>query len=362
MFRKTPRITYVSSTINLQSTSLPLSSSAANSTKLISDKTRRFAIFSSSIHSKLRSYIFYTPITAAAWQRIGYEVIVVFAGDFTNNSNASLSPQLNLSRRFLQRLGVHTVNFQCEISYSIKMSQIIRIFGGFLPDTIINDTDYIITTDSDIIPIREQDYLLKQNTDGFIYNAFCCGTYQRRQKSYQMYPMSHICLSKKLWRDLFIQSIQRNEIFNTNLSSLKTILLSDKASFSFDTVSLYTRQEFGQLYDSNMTKGDSAWYMDQTYSSMLLNDYCEKYPNIKIDKRYKQSTRLDSNLPSYMWDQSRLKQFGDAHVVHDEIFLPFRWILFRNLLLFLFNSSLTSDFDLYHKQFILSMRDKPIEQ
>ena len=110
--------------MNIQSSQASSSSSPPppiNDPKPLSNKFRRFAIFSSSIHSKLRSYIFYALITAAAWYRIGYEVIVVFAGDFTNNSNASLSPQLNLSRTFLQRLGVHVLDFQCDMAYSIKI-------------------------------------------------------------------------------------------------------------------------------------------------------------------------------------------------------------------------------------------------
>src|SRR5207248_2770176 len=124
-------------------------------------------------------------------------------------------PQLNLTRTFLQQLGVHIINFQCDKSYSIKISQLVRIFSGYLSDKIINDTDYIITTDSDIIPIREQDYQLKENTTGFIYNAYCCGSFKRREKTYQMYPMSHICLTKKIWRDLFLKSIQRQELLKS---------------------------------------------------------------------------------------------------------------------------------------------------
>ena len=331
--------------------------SSPQSTKSIPNKPRRFALFSSSVHSKLRSYIFYTPIAAAAWQRIGYDVIVVFVGDFTTNSNASLSPQLNLSRTFLQRLGVRIIDFQCNQSYSIKMSQIVRIFAGFLPDEFVDDRDHIITTDSDIIPMKQEDYQFNEKTDGFIYNAHCCGTFERRGKTYQMYPLSHICLSKYIWRDLFLDSIQRKELLDSNISSRNSLLLSNKAPFSFDTISLYTRQEFRQLYDSNMTKGDSAWYMDQIYSSMLINDYCEKHSNIKIDKRYKVSSRLNPDAAYHVWYPQRLKQFGDAHIIHDEIFDSYRWSSFRNLLGFLFNSSLTNDFILYYQQFLITLRE-----
>ncbi len=333
----------------------------SNETKLLSNKSRRFAVFSTSIHSKLRSYIFYTPITAAAWQRLGYEVIVIFVGDFTSNTSQLVQTQLNLTETFLQRLNVHIIYFQCDKSYSIKISQLVRIFVGYLSETIVNDWDYILTTDSDIIPIREDDYQLKENTTGFIYNAFCCGSFQRRNKTYRMYPMSHICLPKKIWRELFLQSIQRQELLKMNLSSNNTILLSDKAPFSFQTISLYTRHEFKNIYDSDMKKGDPAWYMDQIYSSMLINDYSVKYSQIKIDKRHKQSLRLDPNLPNHMWEKYRLSQYGDAHIIHDEIFDSYRWGIFRKLLAFLFDASLANDFDYYYKQFTLTLMEKPDE-
>ncbi|CAF3454860.1 unnamed protein product [Rotaria sp. Silwood1] len=345
-------------TVNFSSTYT--SSPSLISTQQSTDNIRKFAVFASSIHSELRSYIFYTPITAAAWQRIGYDVIVIFVGDFTtNNNDRSLSKQLNITRTLLKRLDVHVIDFQCNSSYSIKISQLVRIFTGFLSDSIIKDTDYIITTDSDIIPMRKDDYILKNNRDGFIYNAFCCGTFTRRGKVYKMYPMSHIYLSKQLWRNLFLESIQRKELLNSNLSSLNTILLSDNAPFSFDTISLYTRHEFGQIYDSNMKKGDSAWYMDQVYSSMLLDDYCEKHPNIIIDKFHKTSMRLDPDLSQQFWQPQSFKRFGDAHIIHDEIFDSHRWASFKNLLFYMFNSSLANDFDLYYKEFILTLRNKP---
>ncbi|CAF3259996.1 unnamed protein product [Rotaria sp. Silwood2] len=108
-----------------------------------------------------------------------------------------------------------------------------------------------------------------------------------------------------------------------------------------------------------MAKGDAAWYMDQVYCSMLLNDYCEKHSNIKIDKLYKTSSRLDPGLSQQFWHPQRFKEFGDAHTTHDDIFDSYNWGSFRNLLFFMFNSSLANDFDLYYKQFLLTLRDKP---
>lgn len=325
-----------------------------------SNKTRRFAIFSSSIHSKLRSYIFYTPITAAAWQRLGYEVIVVFVGDWLSltTNDATILSQLNLTERFLQRLNVHILHFQSDKAHSIKLSQLVRIFSGYLPDEMVHDRDYIITSDSDIIPMSSGDYQIAEKSPGFIYNAFCCGSFQRRNQTYQMYPLSHICLKKSLWRDLFLQSIQRQELLKSDPNQQ---LLSDKAPYSFELISLYTRHEFPRLYDSNMTKGDAAWYMDQIYISMLINDYLVKNSTIQIDKRQKRSSRLDPGLPLQAWESMRFRGYGDAHIIHDEIFDSFRWSPFKRLLTFLFDQRLVEDFDVYYKQFSLTLDDKPDE-
>lgn len=147
---------------------------------------RRFAIFACSIHATTLAYSFYAPITAAAWKRVGYETIVVFTGDFTI-SNA-LSHRLNLTRAYLKRIGAYIVDVQCNKSYAVKISQLVRVFSGFLPDTIVRDNDDIITGDSDLMPLRISDYQPTNKTDGFIFNAFCCGSFQRRGRSYRMFP------------------------------------------------------------------------------------------------------------------------------------------------------------------------------
>ena len=340
--------------------SSPISSTSTTS---ISNKTRRFVIFSSSIHSKLRSYIFYTPITAAAWQRLGYEVIVIFIGDWLSlkTIDSSILSQLNLTERFLQRLNVHIIHFQSDKAHSIKLSQLVRIFSGYLPDGIVRDHDYILTSDSDIIPLRADDYQIGENSIGFIYNAFCCGSFQRRNQTYQMYPLSHICLRKRIWRDLFLRSIQREELLISDVANVNQQLLSDKPSLSFELISLYTRHEFPHLYDSNMTKGDAAWYMDQVYISMLIHDYFTKNSNIQLDKRRKNSVRLDPRLSLQAWEPARFKEYGDAHIIHDEIFDSYRWSPFKRLLDFLFDQNLANDFDFYYKQFTLTLHDKPDE-
>jgi hypothetical protein len=149
-------------------------------------QNRRFAIFACSIHATTLAYTFYTPLTAASWKRIGYETIAVFVGDFLKPN--VLTARLNLSRNYLKHVGAHIVDLQCNESYSIKLSQLVRVFSGFLPDDIVEDEDNILTGDSDLMPLKAGEYQPTPGTHGFIFNAFCCGQFQRRGRSYTMFP------------------------------------------------------------------------------------------------------------------------------------------------------------------------------
>jgi hypothetical protein len=152
-------------------------------------QNRRFAIFSCSIHSTILAYTFYTPLTAASWKRIGYEAIVFFVGDFLKPN--VLTARLNLSRNYLKHVGAHIVDLQCNESYSIKSSQLVRVFSGFLPDDIVQDEDIILTGDSDLMPLNASEYQPTPGTHGFIFNAFCCDPFQRRGRTYKMFPSNY---------------------------------------------------------------------------------------------------------------------------------------------------------------------------
>jgi hypothetical protein len=162
------------------------SSHKINSFILPPSQNRRFAIFACSIHASTLAYTFYTPITAASWKRIGYEAIVVFVGDFLKPN--VLTPRLNLSRNYLKHVGAHIVDVQCNESYSIKLSQLVRVFSGFLPSNLVQDEDIILTSDSDLMPLKQSEYQPTPGTDGFIFNAFCCGPFYRRGRNYTMFP------------------------------------------------------------------------------------------------------------------------------------------------------------------------------
>ena len=99
-----------------------------------------------------------------------------------------LNTRLNLSRTYLNHVGANIIDIQCNSSYAIKLSQLVRVFAGFLPDSIVHDDDDILTGDSDLMPLKASEYQPTNGTDGFIFNAFCCGSFKRRGRSYRMFP------------------------------------------------------------------------------------------------------------------------------------------------------------------------------
>ncbi|CAF4664553.1 unnamed protein product [Rotaria socialis] len=148
-----------------------------------------------------------------------------------------------------------------------------------------------------------------------------------------------------------MESKQRTELL-VNATARTQQLLSKDAPFSFDTVSIYGRHEFRDIYDKPMTKGDSSWYMDQVLCSMLLTDYREKNKNLKISERGR-PMRLDRVAGIGYWNRDAFSQFGDAHLIHDTILEEHNWKIFNKLLKALFNESLVNMFNDYHRQYMI---------
>jgi hypothetical protein len=164
--------------------------------------------------------------------------------------------------------------------------------------------------------------------------------------------VGHVFLQKKAWRAIVMESQQRKELL-VNATKQTQDLLSENAPLSFEMITLYGRQEFKEVYDQRMDKGDAAWYMDQILCSMLLIDYREKHPNFTISERGR-ADRLDRAHGMGFWDRDNFDSFGDAHLKHDEILETGNWRIFNRLLKALFNETLVTLFNDYHKQYMIA--------
>ena len=161
--------------------------------------------------------------------------------------------------------------------------------------------------------------------------------------------MGHIYLKKKAWRAIVIESKQRSEL----LLSTNSSLLNENVELSFDLISLYSRHEFREVYDSKMVKGDAAWHMDQILCSMLLTDYRENHTAFKVDERGR-GERLDRADSLETWNRDKFDQFGDAHLYHDMILEKQNWMIFTKLLKYLFDSKLVNLFNDYYQQYAIA--------
>ena len=156
---------------------------------------------------------------------------------------------------------------------------------------------------------------------------------------------------------MVMESQQRTELLrNTNNS-----LTSGNASISFDLISLYARQEFKDLYDHNMEKGDSSWYMDQVLCSMLLMDYRTNHTTFKVHERGR-APRLDRSSGIAYWNRDSFDGFGDAHLIHDAILLKPNWIVFNKLLRSIFNETTVELLIDYYRQYIIAGTTSPTER
>ena len=161
--------------------------------------------------------------------------------------------------------------------------------------------------------------------------------------------MGHIALPKRTWRDLILESDQRAELLKLNASNPN---LNADAKLSFDLIQLYGRHEFSTVFDQKMTKGDSSWYMDQVLCSMLISDYRRKFSNYSLDERGI-GQRLDRVAGYGFWNRDKFDEFGDAHLMHDDVLQEANWKIFRKLLHALFNET-SEMFNDYYMQFRLS--------
>ena len=267
---------------------------------------KQYAFASCSIHSSSEAYCFYTPLIALAWRRLGYEAIIILTGDFTK-PNRTNSAVIQLSVEYVHKFGGKVLEFQCPENYSLKISQIIRVFIGFLPLNYINDDDYLIISDSDLVPIRLEQYLKAAGfPDGFIVNRFCCGEFTHRNRTYRMIPMGHLYMKKYLWREMILRSVIHKELMNISTnpdqistqsyeynfikdyskSDLMSLILDKNKTITFDIISLYLRHEFRAVYDQNMAIGDAAWAMDQRLITVFLFDYTNRTTDGKKVKIY----------------------------------------------------------------------------
>lgn len=284
-------------------------------------------------------YFFYLPFIVEAWKLIEYKSIIFIVSSYADNLD-SLEKILLLNNtlfakciEYLKKQETNLIVIKTERNYGKITAMISRLFAGVLKN--IDDDDYVITSDSDLIPIRKSYYLIKKKDGITILNGFCCGFIIHKGKKYDMYPMGHIGMKKKIWRDIM------------NLDS-ETIINSS----SIIQLVRYNLEDKIVKKDNKILNGDLTWYADQTIVSIKISKYVndEKkanlvkigYKGIRFDRKYS-----DIKLLEYLFKNYSL--ITDFHTFQFDSFK--RWDVTNELLKRLFFKEKYLELYEYYKEF-----------
>ncbi|KZS02830.1 Uncharacterized protein APZ42_034585 [Daphnia magna] len=248
-------------------------------------------------------YAFNLPLTALAWERIGFRSIVLIIGSRCEWEN---DPALSFILSHLEARRVSIIFIASSLEQRPKLSQTARAFAVNLPGFPGNDNDYLITSDSDLWPLRREHYIPRPNMDVILVHSRCCGFFLMNNKSYPMYPMSNIGATVSTWR----------QVMNDNHS----------IAYDAETILNYLENVFGEMSRGPLIVGKETWYMDQRMTSIRLTEWMGKYGNSSV---YRVSDDGFSRLDRNHWDVANMSQENftlkfDTHLPV-KIYLPVNW-------------------------------------
>jgi hypothetical protein len=263
-------------------------------------ETNKFVVISTTFDD---NYTLYIPMIVYAWRRIHIEpiLIIIYADDYEYNKTNVSSSSKEIVNFIENKLNVKCLSLKVKKNFSKVISQVIRIFIGHLPNTI-NDNAFVMTSDSDLAPLNFKYYHvnpIKMNSTITIWNAFCCGNFKHvNEKTYQMFPMGHIGMTKRLWRQVVF-----SKQFNTSDFKLDG-----------DSVMNMIFQVFGKNFTQDKRKSGVAWYSDQNLISVFIHEYVLAKRNaFSLDLRRYQGSRLDRSLGELKWKN----MLENAHTLTD---------------------------------------------
>lgn len=255
-------------------------------------------------------YAFNLPLTALAWERIGFRSVVLIIGSRCEWEN---DPALSTILSHLEGRQTTIIFIASPTDQRSKLSQTARPFAVNLPGFPGKDNDYLITSDSDLWPLRKEHYIPRPNKNLVLVHSQCCGFFQWNNKSYPMYPMSNIGATVATWR----------QAMNDNHS----------IAYDADTILNYLEDVFGEMSRGPLIVGQPTWYMDQRVTSIRLTEWMEKYGDKSV---YRVSDVGFSRLDRNYWNVATMSQANfslkfDTHLPL-RMYLPANWDKMRPLL------------------------------
>jgi hypothetical protein len=203
-----------------------------------------YAVFSSNTPTgesyRGYDYAFYLPLTSLAWERIGFRSVVLIAGSRWEWNN---DPALSFILESLEKIKVTVIFIATPLKNRIMVSQTVRLFAPNLIGFPGNDDDYVITTDSDLWPIRREHYTPKVGHKIVLVHSACCGNFHWNGTSYTMYPMSNIGASVSTWKQII--NLNQNQINDSQ------------------SIITYFEKMFGSRAKDPVIFGEPEWYINK---------------------------------------------------------------------------------------------------
>ena len=281
---------------------------------------KKYALMSTTLDDNTT---FNIPLVIHAWRRLNIEPIVIIVMDdnkFKYNENSSSGQIL----KYLNYSNIQTLYIKADANFSIVTAQVIRLFIGIFPDHIIKDDDFVMTTDSDLAPLNPTYYNVSidcLDTTITVWNAFCCGKFKHlNRKSLRMFPMGHIGMTKKNWRN----AVELNE---TNFK------------LDGDSVLKWLLGIYGKDFKQAENKREPSWYADQRLVSYFIQKYAQT-KKVALDLRPFTGERLARTTNEEEWNKKLDEHdlLTDAHLYQTQCELFIR--LFEHLLLKFFNKEI----------------------
>jgi len=79
---------------------------------------------------------------------------------------------------------------------------IAREMVGLLPEELVGDGDFVVTSDADLYPVSARHYEVGGDEAIKIWNGQCCGLFKHRERNYTMFPMGEF-LGGNMWQVFF---------------------------------------------------------------------------------------------------------------------------------------------------------------
>lgn len=303
------------------------------------DRRRYFAVFGCSTPDRTGThrgfdYAFYLPLTVLAWKRIDFESLILIIGERKDwRSHPALSYVLDT----LDGLPAATVVFiPSKVENRMMLSQTARIFVANMKSFPGASSDHVMTTDSDLWPLRKEHFHLPpgmmtmERNRLILVHSQCCGTFSHGGRSYAMLPMSHIGASAATWR----------QMINANTTGMM-LAANDSASILH-----YFRQVFGERVYQRVVFASDDWYLDQKLISIRFDEWISlRNPD---DYLYKVSDAGFQRIDRAGWnvdgiDPNHFANYFDAHLPLNG-FVPKVWSTIAPLIRLMYgNSSLESE-------------------